>query len=139
GMPTRIWEFALGAALVFVLRPQRADAVAETSRLPEFLQIMGLGAIALAVTRYDGVTPYPGTAALLPAFGAAALIVGGHRAPTGAVSQALASDWLQWLGRMSYAWYLWHWPLVGLGGVIDPTIGVAGRLVWSAFALGLAW
>jgi hypothetical protein len=44
-----------------------------------------------------------------------------------------------WLGRLSYAWYLWHWPLVGLGAVLDPRIGVAGRLVWSAVALALAW
>ncbi|HJQ20089.1 MAG TPA: SGNH hydrolase domain-containing protein, partial [Gemmatimonadaceae bacterium] len=44
-----------------------------------------------------------------------------------------------WLGRMSYAWYLWHWPLVGLGAVLDPRIGVAGRLAWSALALVLAW
>jgi hypothetical protein len=40
---------------------------------------------------------------------------------------------------MSYAWYLWHWPLVGLGAVLQPGIGVAGKLAWSAAALGLAW
>jgi hypothetical protein len=40
---------------------------------------------------------------------------------------------------VSYAWYLWHWPLVGLGEVLDPSLGVAGRIAWSAFALVVAW
>jgi hypothetical protein len=45
---------------------------------------------------------------------------------------------LRWFGRVSYSWYLWHWPLVGLGAVLDWQIGVAGKLAWSAFALVLA-
>ncbi|NUO38913.1 MAG: acyltransferase, partial [Gemmatimonadaceae bacterium] len=51
----------------------------------------------------------------------------------------LSTPALRWLGRLSYAWYLWHWPLVGIGAVLDRDIGVAGRLVWSGAALGLAW
>ena len=51
----------------------------------------------------------------------------------------LSVSWLTWLGRMSYAWYLWHWPMVGVAAVLDPGIGVWGRLAWSAAALVLAW
>jgi hypothetical protein len=40
---------------------------------------------------------------------------------------------------MSYSWYLWHWPVVGVAVVLFPSMGVAGRLGWSAAALGLAW
>ena len=53
--------------------------------------------------------------------------------------RALGRPPLRWLGRVSYAWYLWHWPLVGLGAVLDRDIGVAGKLAWSAVALVLAW
>jgi len=135
GMPTRIWEFALGG-MVFVGMNGRIDA---TGTPAITMQVFGLLAIAFAVVGYDRATAYPGFAALLPAFGAAGLLVGGSRAPTSFVSRALSTSWLQWLGRMSYAWYLWHWPLVGLGAVLHWEIGVWGRLAWSLAALVLAW
>lgn len=135
GMPTRIWEFAVGGVLSLVL-VERADG---RSRVATGLQALGLGAIAVAVVTYDRGTPYPGAAALLPALGACALLAGGARAPDGPITRMLGAEPLRWLGRVSYAWYLWHWPLVGLGEVLDPTIGVPGRLAWSALALLLAW
>mgnify|MGYP006172903089 CR=1 FL=1 len=103
------------------------------------LSVIGMVAIGLAVVTYHRGTPYPGVAALLPALGAVAMIVGGARAPESWPSRALGIGWLRWLGRMSYAWYLWHWPLIGIGGVVDWNIGVAGRLAWSGVALVLAW
>jgi peptidoglycan/LPS O-acetylase OafA/YrhL len=135
GMPTRIWEFALGGLLSLVL----VDRVDASPRGATMLQAVGLAAIAVAVVSYDRATPYPGAAALLPALGACALIAGGARAPAGALTHALSAEPLRWLGRVSYAWYLWHWPLVGLGEVLDPAIGVSGRLAWTALALLLAW
>jgi SGNH domain (fused to AT3 domains) len=67
----------------------------------------------------------------------------GERVPvpssTTFIGRALSVTWLQWFGRMSYAWYLWHWPLVGIGAVLNPGIGIWGRLAWSAAALVLAW
>jgi len=135
GMPTRIWEFALGGAVALAL----ADRGPANTRSATALQAAGLAAILVAVLWYDRATPYPGAAALLPALGAAALIAGGAWARDGAISRALGVPPLRWLGRVSYAWYLWHWPLVGLGEVLDPSIGVAGRIGWSVLALGLAW
>jgi peptidoglycan/LPS O-acetylase OafA/YrhL len=135
GMPTRLWEFAAGGALALVPRG-RGDMPAGRAGL---LQVAGLAALALAVATYDRATPYPGVAALLPAFAALALLAGGRRAAQGVVSRALSLPVLRWLGRLSFAWYLWHWPLVGIGAVLDRDIGVAGKLGWSAAALALAW
>ncbi|PYP81483.1 MAG: hypothetical protein DMD35_01880 [Gemmatimonadetes bacterium] len=137
GMPTRIWEFALGGLLSLVLT-EGSDASAG-ARGATLLQALGLAAIGIAVVTYDRATPYPGSAALLPALGACALIAGGARAADGALTRALSAEPLRWLGSVSYAWYLWHWPLVGLGEVLDPAIGVRGRLVWTALALVLGW
>jgi hypothetical protein len=135
GMPTRIWEFAAGGMLALSMGtpdPERA-------RRGVVLQILGIAAIVVSVAAYSRVTPYPGFAALLPAAGGVGLLVGGHHAPDGWVSRILSVGWLRSLGRLSYAWYLWHWPLVGIGSVLDLRIGVAGKLAWSAGALGLAW
>jgi peptidoglycan/LPS O-acetylase OafA/YrhL len=135
GMPTRIWEFALGGTMALML----VEPAESNMRAGSLLQMAGLAAILIPVVTYDRVTPYPGSAALLPALGCVALLVGGSRAPGGIVSRALAAPTLRWLGRMSYAWYLWHWPLIGVGAVVDMRIGVAGKLAWSGVALGLAW
>ena len=135
GMPTRIWEFALGGVVALLLRP----SAERDARRGALLQIAALAAIGFAVISYDRATSYPGVAALVPALAAAALLVGGAWAPASAASRMLSTPALRWLGRLSYAWYLWHWPLVGIGVVLDRDIGVAGRLVWSGAALGLAW
>ena len=135
GMPTRIWEFALGGALAMLLNGRNGTRTSAST----VLQGVGLAMIGIAAVSYERVTPYPGIAAVLPALGAALLIVGGERAPDSAVSRALSIQPLRWLGRMSYSWYLWHWPLVGVAAVLYPGIGVTGRLAWSAAALILAW
>jgi hypothetical protein len=51
----------------------------------------------------------------------------------------LALPPLQTIGRVSYAWYLWHWPLVALGETLDPQIGAMGKVLWSLAGLALAW
>lgn len=135
GMPTRIWEFAAGGALALVLS-DRTDIFPNASIA---MQVIGVVTIVFAVMAYDASTPYPGIAAVVPAVGATALIVGGSRAPESFISRGLSVGPLRLLGRLSYAWYLWHWPLIGIAVVLFPGIGVMGKLVWAAAALVLAW
>lgn len=134
GMPTRIWEFALGSALALSadgngVRRGEHGAV---------IQAIGLAAIGFAVLTYHAATPYPGASALMPALGAVAVLAGGSRTPDNVVARGLGNRLLRWFGRYSYAWYLWHWPLVGLAVALDWKVGIAGKLAWSAAALGLA-
>src|SRR4249919_289534 len=107
---TRAWELALGAAL--------AIAAAQLSRMPSPLQLVsgwtGLGCIAVAAVAFSSSTPFPGYAALLPALGAALVIAAGirrHRSRA-AVSGALSLPPLRYVGDRSYAFYLWHWPVL---------------------------
>ncbi|HXD48013.1 MAG TPA: acyltransferase family protein [Gemmatimonadaceae bacterium] len=147
GMPTRIWEFAAGGAAAVAL-DSTSRAGTRLARSATALQVGGLLAIGVATLTVNGATPYPGVAALLPVLGAVALLVGGRPSasedvnassanPT-IVSRALGAAPLRWFGRLSYTWYLWHWPLVVLGGIVNWEIGVVGRLAWSLVALGLA-
>ena len=133
GMPTRVWEFAIGGVAA-VAMPNRELS----HRTGGLLQGAGLGVILFSALAYSEVTPYPGIAAALPVLGTAALLVAGPWAPGSLVTRVLSNGVLRWFGRLSYSWYLWHWPLVGLGAVLDWNIGTAGRLGWSLLALALA-
>jgi peptidoglycan/LPS O-acetylase OafA/YrhL len=139
GLPARIWEFALGGVVSMMTTGTPTDAKWRPRARTVWMQRAGLASIAAAVLLYDRAVPYPGIAALLPAIGAALMLAGGAAASQTPVGRALSASPLQWLGRLSYAWYLWHWPLIGLGAVLDGDIGIPGRLLWAGAGLVLAW
>jgi peptidoglycan/LPS O-acetylase OafA/YrhL len=134
GLHTRLWELAAGGVLAFA--PPFAAAQA---RIGGVLQVVGLGAVGLAVISYDSLTPYPGTAAMLPAAGTLLVIVGGSLGATGVAGSILQLPMLRTLGNLSFAWYLWHWPLLTIAKVLDPETGATGRLLWAGASLLPAW
>ncbi len=70
-------------------------------------------------------TQYQGTAALLPVTGAMAVIAAGCARPRWGPDLLLARRPMQEGGRLSYSLYLWHWPVLIIGGTL-----VHGR--WGA-------
>lgn len=104
----------------------------------------GLAAIGASACAYTTDTPFPGTAALVPVLGAAAVIAasegvdGDGKVPEHALTHPLSHPWLQYIGDISYSLYLAHWPVV----VMYPFI--TGRPIDGAFAdrmtvLGTSW
>ena len=57
-------------------------------------------------------TPYPGTAALFPVLGTVLVIGAGCAAPAQGCGRVLALRPMRAIGRVSYSWYLWHWPVL---------------------------
>ena len=113
GTFSRAWQLGLGAAIgLMPLIPINELA----SRM---LAVAGLAAIVLAALVFTSATPYPGIAAVLPTTGAAAIILAGRRGDIGgAVGGALRSPALVRLGKWSYSWYLWHWPILFFGSIL---------------------
>lgn len=105
---TRAWELALGGLVaVAFARPRRL------SRWPAaLLTVAGGGAIGAGCVLLSDATAFPGTAALLPTLGAAALIVAGLSHAGAWPQKVLTLAPVRHVGRVSYSWYLWHWPLL---------------------------
>ncbi|GAB1642603.1 acyltransferase family protein [Krasilnikovia sp. MM14-A1259] len=106
GAHTRAWELGVGALLA--LGAGHAARLGRRTALA--LAAAGLVAIAAAAVMFTEATPFPGYAALLPVLGAAAVLAGGCASP----APPLGHPALQAVGRLSYSWYLWHWPLLAV-------------------------
>lgn len=143
-MPMRAWQFALGA-LVFLHATQgesgQSATIFESSHSRTAAAPFGMALILITAICLDGQDRYPGLWALLPTLGTCALLLAGSQpgGSNGLILNGLALPPMQWLGRMSYGWYLWHWPLLLLGAsVFDMTNGwIRAGLV--LLALLLAW
>jgi peptidoglycan/LPS O-acetylase OafA/YrhL len=105
----RAWELGLGALIAMV--------ASELGRLPAGLRALltwvGIAAIILAGVTFSADTQFPGYAVLLPVLGSALVIVGGlGGAPRFGVGAILRYQPFQFVGDTSYAFYLWHWPIL---------------------------
>ena len=132
---SRAWQLAVGGLV--------ALGAGLCRRLPAGLAgaagWLGLGLIVLAAVGLDERTPYPGVAATLPVAGTALVVAAGCARPRGGVDRVLTLAPLRWGGRISYSWYLWHWPVLLLAPVVvGHGLGLGGRLVAAALSGVLA-
>jgi len=130
GVPARLWEFGCGGLLALLPCRSIPPAIRAASA------IAGLALMVLATSALDNRTPFPGWAALIPVAGAAAVLCGAD-AP-GLANRFLAWSPMQVLGRLSYAWYLWHWPLLALMAAISGGASLSARAAVGATALAAA-
>ena len=82
--------------------------------LAALLGWVGLGMVLASLLVIDADTLFPGTWALLPTVGAALVLVAGPAAGSWGPVAVLRHAVLQWVGRLSYSLYLWHWPFVAV-------------------------
>ncbi|OBJ53939.1 acyltransferase family protein [Mycobacterium asiaticum] len=134
-LPTRAWELAAGGLVALTINQWR--------RLPLLpATVAGWGGLALIVltcTQLGPHTPYPGTSALLPVLGTALVIGGGCVTGGMGVGRVLCPPAMRAIGRVSYSWYLWHWPvLLLLPPLLGDPGGLPGRLAATTVSAGLA-
>jgi peptidoglycan/LPS O-acetylase OafA/YrhL len=132
--PTRAWEFGCGALLA--LSTQRRAKF--SGRVSELMVVAGLGAILFASNRFDGLSQFPGVLAAVPVLGTVLVLLGGMHSASGSASKLLGSAPLQLLGRLSYSWYLWHWPFLIMTSRWFGPLTVVEKLAVSTLALGAA-
>lgn len=113
-MPSRAWQFALGAFALLWPISIGHNRVSTT----KFIHAGGwLGFIGIVVSSLSihSNMAYPSFWALFPSIGTALILVAGAPGENSLLSKALSIKPMLWLGRISYSWYLWHWPILVLG------------------------
>ena len=126
--PTRAWEFGIGALALLV--PTRE----ESHSWRNALALAGLVVLGACCVLLDDSSPFPGLLALAPTLSTVALLRAHTPGRESALSRALGLGLAQALGRWSYSWYLWHWPLL----VFAVALGIADSAPQRALVAALS-
>ena len=130
GAGTRRGLIALGTERLLRV-PRAVSAVASW---------LGLAMILIATFTLSAQSSYPGYLVALPVLGAGLIIAGGTAAPQRGVEALLALTPFRLLGKVSYSFYLWHWPILIIAAEsAGLTYLPAPRsLLWVALALAVS-
>ncbi|MGP7813398.1 acyltransferase family protein [Glutamicibacter soli] len=131
---TRGWEFAAGALVAAF--GARAHAP-KSDVLSSIAAWVGLGAIVLSALTFNGEMSFPGAIALLPVMGTALLLLA-HATHQASPQLLLGNKPVRFIGDISYAIYLWHWPLLVLLPFAVADFGVIERLLTLVLTVLLA-
>ncbi|UTT66378.1 acyltransferase [Janibacter sp. CX7] len=132
---TRVWELAIGALLAFlVLRLTRLPRLAA-----ELLAGAGLLLVLWSAFFLTSKTPWPSAWALAPTVGAALIIAAGCATQATATARLLSLKPMVWIGGISYAIYLWHWPLITIAKTAWPDVRIRHLVLIGIVSVVLAW
>jgi len=132
--PLRAWEFAAGG--LATLAPARHFE--NRPRLGAMLGLAGLAMIAFAYLSFSEDAPFPGILALVPVAGAVLMLLAGAAGARTGLSAVLALPPFQWVGKLSYSLYLWHWPVIVYAGMLTAQLTLPQRLACLALTLALS-
>lgn len=131
-IPYRAWELGFGALLSVGGVPALRNAVQR-----EASAWIGLALIVAPMILYSDETRFPGLAAVPPCLGTLLMIHAGSGGTTRAGAMISVKPML-FTGLVSYAFYLWHWPVlvlthIALNRPLEPM--EAAMCVAAAFGL----
>ncbi|OLT09449.1 hypothetical protein BJF78_30780 [Pseudonocardia sp. CNS-139] len=132
---TRLWEFAAGG--LFALHADRIVLGLRARVAAGWAGVVGLVACGAVL---PVSTVFPGVAALWPTGCAALVLLAGRTGAAGGVDRLLAARPVRYLGDISYALYLWHWPVLVLWLVTrgQQAVGLRGGAAIVLVSLVLA-
>tara|TARA_R110002012_G_scaffold7979_1_gene37245 strand:- start:8657 stop:10594 length:1938 start_codon:yes stop_codon:yes gene_type:complete len=118
-LPSRAWEMLLGG-LAFLY------PISLTSKKQRWFEYFGLVCICLGYVFLSESNTWPSTLTLLPVLGAFLIICSNRKN-----SKILGNVAFQWIGKISYSLYLWHWPVVVFQNFYPISGGVVTGIILS--------
>ncbi len=137
-LPTRAWELGIGAALA-IAGIARGSIVDVKGPIGNAVAVVSFGMLALAIAAYSPSIAFPGWYVLLPTLATTAMIATPH---SWINRNILGHPVATFVGRISYSWYLWHWPVFYLNRIVEGPQGGfhGGLLIAVTFVLAvLSW
>lgn len=133
---TRVWEFGLGGILSMVIHRVSLPKVAAW-----ILGWTGLIGLLIGGIIFQVSTVFPGYAALWPTMSAVLILLAGNTSTRFSAYNILASKPLVSFGKVSYAFYLWHWPvlIIFLSYFDRGTVSIKAGLAIIALSVALAY
>ena len=129
----RAWELGLGALVAIAAAPlARCDR-----RLRRVVAWVGLVGVLCSLFTVSSSSGFPAPWALLPTLSTAA-VLGAGAGLSGRSLLALSNPVSQYLGKISYSLYLWHFPVVVLILTVVPRYSVAYWVAGLALIFGLS-
>ena len=113
GTGTRVHQPLIGAALAFLVEGDWIRAAESKRRAWALVGLTSMLSLIVAASAITGESAsyYLGGSTLV-ALAAAALIVALEHAPDAWLTKVLSAKPFVHLGRISYGFYLWHWPII---------------------------
>ncbi|MGH2894884.1 MAG: acyltransferase family protein [Solirubrobacteraceae bacterium] len=129
----RAWELGAGAFVAIAAAPiARCDV-----RLRRVVALGGLLGVLVSLFIVPSSSGFPAPWALLPTLSTAA-VLGADAGVSGRSLLLLTNPFSQYLGKLSYSIYLWHFPVVVLIVTVVPRYSVTYWLAGLALIFGLA-
>ena len=107
-LPTRAWEFLAGACSSLILRKCQNSI---GSWQAQILSLVGIGGLLISFFLIKEGHHFPGSIAILPVIFTCCIIIAG-KDHNSLAYKVFSLAYLRQLGKLSYSWYLWHWPLI---------------------------
>jgi peptidoglycan/LPS O-acetylase OafA/YrhL len=134
-LPSRAWELGVGVA--WAVGEAMLNRAIVRPRWVQAASLCGMAAMLAPMLFLKSTMPFPGPSAAASVLGTALLI----GCPSSWINRIfLSMPWLVFIGRISYSWYLWHWPLmaflrVASGGPLPPAAAAIAAALSFAIAV----
>ena len=114
----RIWELLIGAIVAQIVNKSQVTEKSDIAKFEHLASLLGFAMIVASLLIITEESAFPGFFVLMPTLGTSLMILAGSR---GFFNYwVFANPVLIWFGSISYALYLWHYPLIFLMRTISP-------------------